>query len=262
MQEQCGAKTFQAIERLRSLAKQIRKNPDPKLLEAAESAVRELSSRQATEVAAAFSPLFSPRQPLRGTRAGTPPDCLCLAGSGRADVLAPDLQRVAAPGNSGYPAQAPASIHAHRAGSNRPPTEAKRRSVLNHILRIGRTLEFLQGGPRAAAEQAIDPSIEALWLTDEVRESPVTPQIESENARFYLERTIYDLAGTFWEKFCDELFRYDPRLPEPQPFLSFGSWVGTDRDGNPNVTPATSKEAAEEVRKSILATTTRVAGAC
>ena len=32
VQEQCGAKTFQAIERLRSLAKQIRKNPDPKLL--------------------------------------------------------------------------------------------------------------------------------------------------------------------------------------------------------------------------------------
>jgi hypothetical protein len=32
---------------------------------------------------------------------------------------------------------------------------------------------------------------EALWLADEVRERPVTPQIESENARFFLERAIY-----------------------------------------------------------------------
>jgi phosphoenolpyruvate carboxylase len=76
--------------------------------------------------------------------------------------------------------------------------------------------------------------------------------MESESARFYLERTIYDLAGSFWENFCDELFRYDPSLSEPRPFLSFGSWVGTDRDGNPNVTPATSEDAAEEVRHSIL----------
>jgi len=252
VQEQCGAKTFQAIERLRSLAKQIRKNPDPKLLESKESAVRELSSRQATEVAHAFSLFFhlvnlcEERERVRrlnayaSQEAGAPMSLRrTFSELRRQEIPVIQLKRLLR------------SMHIEPVLTAHP-TEAKRRSVLNHILRIGRTLEVLQGGPRAAAEQAIDPSIEALWLTDEVRESPVTPQIESENARFYLERTIYDLAGTFWEKFCDELFRYDPRLPEPQPFLSFGSWVGTDRDGNPYVTPATSKEAAEEVRKSIL----------
>ena len=252
VQEQCGAKTFQAIERLRSLAKQLRKNPDPKLLEAKESAVRELSSRQATEVAHAFSLFFhlvnlcEERERVRRLRAyasqetGAPMSLRrTFSELRRQEIPVIQLKRLLR------------SMHIEPVLTAHP-TEAKRRSVLNHILRIGRSLEVLQGGPRAAAEQAIDPSIEALWLTDEVRESPVTPQIESENARFYLERTIYDLAGTFWEKFCDELFRYDPRPPEPQPFLSFGSWVGTDRDGNPNVTPATSKEAAEEVRKSIL----------
>ena len=80
------------------------------------------------------------------------------------------------------------------------PTEAKRRSVLNHILRLGRTLDAACGDLTPAAERDIDSWIEALWLTDEVREGVVTPEMESENARFFLERTIYDLAGSFLGK--------------------------------------------------------------
>ncbi len=252
VQEQCGAKTFAAIENLRKLAKQIRQKPDPKLLEVKESAVRELSPARATEVAHAFSLFFhlvnlcEERERIRRLRAyaaeesGAPMSlrrtCTELC---RQQVRRPQLQRVLAS------MRIEPVLTAH-------PTEAKRRSVLNHILRLGRTLEALQGTLDAAAGRAVDPWIEALWLTDEIREVPVTPQMESENARFFLERTIYDLAGSFWEKFCDELARYDPNLSEPRPFLSFGSWVGTDRDGNPNVTPATSKDAAEEVRQSIL----------
>jgi phosphoenolpyruvate carboxylase len=252
VQEQCGEKTFAAIENLRKLAKQIRQKPDPKLLEVKESAVRALSPARATEIAHAFSLFFhlvnlcEERERIRRLSAyasqesGAPMSlrrtCTELR---RQQVPLSHLKRVLA------------SMHIEPVLTAHP-TEAKRRSVLNHILRLGRTLEALQGPLDAAAEQAIDPWIEALWLTDEVRETPVTPQMESENARFYLERTIYDLAGSFWEKFCDELFRYDPNLSEPHPFLSFGSWVGTDRDGNPNVTPATSKDAAAEGRQSIL----------
>jgi len=252
VQEQCGEKTFAAIENLRKLAKQIRQKPDPKLLEVKESAVRELSPARATEIAHAFSLFFhlvnlcEERERIRRLNAyasqesGAPMSLRrTCAELRRQQVPLSHLKRVLA------------SMHIEPVLTAHP-TEAKRRSVLNHILRLGRTLEGLQGPLDAAAEQAIDPWIEALWLTDEVRETPVTPQMESENARFYLERTIYDLAGSFWERFCDELFRYDPNLSEPHPFLSFGSWVGTDRDGNPNVTPATSKDAAAEGRHSIL----------
>jgi phosphoenolpyruvate carboxylase len=132
------------------------------------------------------------------------------------------------------------------------PTEAKRRSVFNHIQRLGQTLDALQGDFGPQAERALDPWIEALWLTDEVRERAVTPRLEIESALVFLERTIYDLAGNFWEKFCEELARYTPAWPEPGVFLRFGSWVGADRDGNPNVTPETSLEAAACLRQSIL----------
>jgi phosphoenolpyruvate carboxylase len=252
VREQCGARTFDAIERLRKLAKQVRQNPDPKLLQLNESAVRELSSGRATEVAHAFSLFFhlvnlcEERERVRRLRAyasqevGAPMSLRRTFSELHRQQIPPShFKRVLA------------SMHIEPVLTAHP-TEAKRRSVLNHILRIGRTLEAWHGDLDATAERAIDPWIEALWLTDEVRETPVTPQIESENARFYLERTIYDLAGSFWEKFCDELYRYDPDLSEPQPFLSFGSWVGTDRDGNPRITPATSMDAAEEVRQNIL----------
>ena len=295
VQEQCGTKTFEAIERLRNLAKQIRKSPDPKLLELKESAVRELSGRRATEVAHAFSLFFhlvnlcEERERVRRLRAYASQEAGAPMSLRRTFT---ELRRQRIP--LSHFKRVLQAMHIEPVLTAHP-TEAKRRSVLNHILRIGRTLDALPAefdgarasrplsrehlapassraelapspdvgytGPnaratsamlKAAAEHAVDPSIEALWLTDEVREAPVTPQIESENARFYLERTIYDLAGTFWEKFCDELWRYHPTLPEPRPFLSFGSWVGTDRDGNPNVTPATTEEAADQVRLSIL----------
>jgi phosphoenolpyruvate carboxylase len=252
VQEQCGEEAFEAIERLRKLAKQIRQKHDPKLLAAKESAVRKLSSGRATEVAHAFSLFFhlvnlcEERERIRRLRAYASQE----AGAPMSlRFTFNELRRQQVPRS--HLKQVLASMHIEPVLTAHP-TEAKRRSVLNHILRIGRTLEAWHGALDAGAEQAIDPWVEALWLTDEVRETPVTPQIESENARFYLERTIYDLAGSFWEKFCDELSRYAPNIPEPHPFLSFGSWVGTDRDGNPNVTPATSKEAAEEVRRSIL----------
>ena len=252
VQEQCGEKTFAAIENLRKLAKQIRQKPDPNLLGVKESAVRELSPARATEIAHAFSLFFhlvnlcEERERIRRLRAYASQESGAPMSLRR---TCSELRRQQVP--LSHFKRVLASMHIEPVLTAHP-TEAKRRSVLNHILRLGRTLEALQGTLDAAAEQAIDPWIEALWLTDEVRETPVTPQMESENARFYLERTIYDLAGSFWEKFCDELFRYDPNLSEPHPFLSFGSWVGTDRDGNPNVTPATSKDAAAEVRQSIL----------
>src|SRR5271157_420178 len=252
VQEQCGEKTFAAIENLRKLAKQIRQKPDPKLLEVKESAVRELSPARATEIAHAFSLFFhlvnlcEERERIRRLNAyasqesGAPMSLRrTCAELRRQQVPLSHLKRVLA------------SMHIEPVLTAHP-TEAKRRSVLNHILRLGRTLDAMCDDFTPTAEQDIDPWIEALWLTDEVREGVVTPAMESENARFFLERTIYDLAGSFWEKFCAEMARRYPRLPEPVPFLSFGSWVGTDRDGNPFVTPRTSLDAAEQVRLSIL----------
>jgi len=265
VREQSGAAVFSAIEVLRKVAKQIRQGPNlvearPGMpvaqhgapLRAKERAVNRLSVEEAEAVAHAFSLFFhlvnlcEERERIRRLRAH-------------------DQQETGAPMSlrhtfselrrQGVPAAAVKklveSMHVEPVLTAHP-TEAKRRSVLNHLLRLGRTLDATCGDMTLAADHDIDAWIEALWLTDEVREGVVTPAMESENARFFLERTIYDLAGSFWEKFCAEMNRGYPHLPEPAPFLSFGSWVGTDRDGNPFVTPETSLDAADQVRLSIL----------
>jgi phosphoenolpyruvate carboxylase len=252
IQEQCGPKTFAAIENLRQLSKQIRQNVDPKLLEAKTREVNRLHLRQAADVAHAFSLFFhlvnlcEERQRVRRLRAydrqdiGAPMSLRHTLGELRRHRV--PLQAVQQLLDS---MRIVPVLTAH-------PTEAKRRSVFNHVLRIGRTLDALGGEHGPGTDKAIDPWIEALWLTDEVRERHVTPRLEIESALVFLERTIYDLAGIFWDRFCDELARYEPKLTPPSPFLRFGSWVGTDRDGNPSVTPETSLEAAARLRQSIL----------
>ncbi|MCL5005874.1 MAG: phosphoenolpyruvate carboxylase [Acidobacteria bacterium] len=252
VQEQCGRETFDTIETLRRLSKQIRQNPDPAALAACDDAVQSLSLRRASDVAHAFSLFFhlvnlcEERQRVRRLRAyekqelGAPMSLRRTFGTAARRHLPPAALALLVRSMRIEPV-----LTAH-------PTEAKRRSVFNHVLRIGQSLDALGDSPERSIEKSVDPWIEALWLTEEVREHPVTPELEVENSLVFLERTIYDLAGIFWEHFKEELGRFAPRLAADQPVIRFGSWVGADRDGNPNVTPETSLEAAERLRLSIL----------
>lgn len=252
VEEQCGRDVFESIEALRNLSKQIRQKPTPELLEKSDTEVRELSLRSASEVAHAFSLFFhlvnlcEERQRIRRLR-----------GYEKQESGAPMSFRrtFTTAAHRHLPSEELAGLL--RSMRIEPvltahPTEAKRRSVFNHVLQIGRSLEALGDSPEHSIEKSVDPWIEALWLTEEVRERPMTPELEVENSLIFLERTIYDLAGILWDRFNQEISRFDPRLADGRPFIRFGSWVGTDRDGNPNVTPQTSLDAAERLRKSIL----------
>ncbi len=254
--EQCGTQVFAAIENLRRLSKQIRQETGRHLaavLRANQRQVRRLTLKQAIAVAHAFSLFFhlvnlcEERQRIRRLRAyelqesGAPMSLRhVFAELRRQSVPAKALARLLAS------MRVEPVLTAH-------PTEAKRRSVMNHILRIDRVMtEVAAADSHAAADRLLDPWIEALWLTDEIRERPVTPEVEIENTLVYLDRTIYDLAGSFWDTFRSELARFDSSLTEPPPFLRFGSWVGADRDGNPRVLPQHSLDAAERLRQSVL----------
>ncbi len=252
IQEQSGRKTFEAVETLRRLSKQLRQNSEPELLAAADLELRSLPLDRAADVAHAFSLFFhlvnlcEERQRIRRLRHyesqedGAPMSLRrTFSQLLKQNVPVAELARLL------RSMRIEPVLTAH-------PTEAKRRSVFNHVLRIGRSLETLGGSPEHSVEKSVDPWIEALWLTEETRERPMTPELEVENSLVFLERTIYDLAGIFWDRFGQEMGRLAPGLTIETPCIRFGSWVGTDRDGNPNVTSETSLNAAERLRRSIL----------
>jgi len=252
VREQSGGKVFAAIEELRQLSKRIRQHPDPQLIEASRRAASRLRPDEATAVAHAFSLFFhlvnlcEERQRIRRLRdyerhdRGAPMSLRSTFAALRQARIP-----VAALSDLLESMRVEPVLTAH-------PTEAKRRSVMNHLWSIADVLDRIRADSGDAAE-ALDPWIEALWLTEEVRERPVTPEVEVENEIVYLDKTIYDLAGRLSERLQDELRRSKFRIAGPPPLVRFGSWVGGDRDGNPNVTPDFSLYAVEEVRQNVLA---------
>ena len=113
------------------------------------------------------------------------------------------------------------------------PTEAARRTVLYKLRQIADLLAA--AGPRVTAR--LEETIDLLWQTDELRIARPDVVDEARNAVWYFDGLHADAVPDVLEEFADELRRLglDPD-PERRP-LRFGSWIGGDRDGNPNVGP-------------------------
>ena len=111
------------------------------------------------------------------------------------------------------------------------PTEAKRRAVLNQMSRLTQHWE--------------DPDevLEALWQTEEIREQRIGPLNEVDTALYYFNRSIFETAANFYETLDSELAKHFPGVKRSRQFLTFASWAGGDRDGNPFVTPEISRMA-------------------
>ena len=128
------------------------------------------------------------------------------------------------------------------------PTEAARRTVLAKIRDVAALLDerALAGEDPAAARLAnrrLEELIDLLWQTDELRIARPDVIDEARNAVYYFDQLHRHAVPEVLEVLSEQLQRLDfePRL-EARP-LSFGSWIGGDRDGNPNVGP----EATEQV---------------
>ena len=120
------------------------------------------------------------------------------------------------------------------------PTEAARRSVLTKQRRIADLLldDYLDDDTRWAR---IAELVELLWQTDELRLEQPQVVDEARNALYYLD----DLARGPLAEVLDDLataFRLlGADLPPDSTPLTFGSWIGGDRDGNPFVTPSVTR---------------------
>ena len=136
------------------------------------------------------------------------------------------------------------------------PTEAARRSILSKLATIAILLDAknVPENNRRLAE-----AIELLWQTDELRLERPEPIDEAMNALYYLDDLSRSTVSQVLEDFAFELNKFGITLDSTARPLSFGSWIGGDRDGNPHVTAEVTKNAiSTQVGHSIRVTLERL----
>ncbi len=127
------------------------------------------------------------------------------------------------------------------------PTEATRRTVLEAHRRIAALLARLddEGTPlseRKRLEDALAEEITLLWQTDEIRSK--RPRVVDE-----IRQGLWFFEQSFWNAIPELERALVGRLAGAGEALRFGTWIGGDLDGNPNVGPETVADALERARQ-------------
>lgn len=130
------------------------------------------------------------------------------------------------------------------------PTEARRRAVVNAILRTGEQLDRYDD-PRAGTKALADArrrlleEVSILWRTAQLRSTRPSPLDEVRTAMAVFDQTLVRVVPKLYRTLDEVLGGPDSgaRPPVAPAFLRWGSWVGGDRDGNPHVTASITRQA-------------------
>ena len=137
------------------------------------------------------------------------------------------------------------------------PTEATRRSVLEKLAEIAqataaRNRERATPSDRARIDRRINELLEAVWQTDEIRARRPDPIDEARFVRYYLDQTIREAMPALLDSIAAGMGAIGGELAPAHSPIRFGSWVGGDRDGNPNVTPEMTEAVLLQQRRESL----------
>ncbi|MFO8153116.1 phosphoenolpyruvate carboxylase [Thioalkalivibrio sp.] len=259
-----GEKVFSAVETLRKGFVSLRKREDPQLRQRLMRFIVQQSPEVTERVIRAFSIYFSlvniAEEDLyyRWRRAQVSSGEPLWVGSfdrtlrdlHAEGVTAPELERLL-------------SQISYTPVFTAHPTEARRRTTMENQRRVFRTADQLNNPRIGAAErqlliEELEAHIQILWRTNEVRVKKPQVRDEIKYGLFYFEESLFEaipLAYRFLEKAVRRSYgtRADGGLPIRIPaFLRFGSWIGGDRDGNPNVTPAVTAMACRLAMQQVL----------
>ncbi|MCC6206654.1 MAG: phosphoenolpyruvate carboxylase [Gammaproteobacteria bacterium] len=249
LHSQAGGRVFTAVETLRKGYIELHKEESPRKRAALTRLIRRLDPEIITHVVRAFSSYFSlvnlaeevfqHQLRERRRRAGKPLWTgsfeEALRGFRRDRISVAQLQSVL--DRLSYNPV----ITAH-------PTEAKRHTIMQILRRIFVTSQqlddtLLSREEREEVHRVLEAEIQTLWKTDEVRGQKPNVIGEIRHGIYYFQDSLFQAVPAMYrelEKTIDRVYGDEDgkgagiNLPS---FMRFGSWVGGDRDGNPNVTP-------------------------
>jgi phosphoenolpyruvate carboxylase len=129
------------------------------------------------------------------------------------------------------------------------PTEARRRAVTSVLRRVGEQLERLADprasvAPQSENRRRLLEEVDGLWRTAQLRSQELQPLDEVRTLMGVFDETLFRLVPAVYRELSARLDPDDTgvQLPSAPAFLRFGSWVGGDRDGNPQITAHVTRE--------------------
>ena len=127
------------------------------------------------------------------------------------------------------------------------PTEARRRTTISKVQRVARLLDQISSDRLTPRERedtrtAIHAEISSLWLTD--RDRTVQPAVTDEvrTGLYFVDNVFWDALPAIYQDLEQALAIHYPDIAASSRWLRLASWMGGDRDGNPNVTHVVTAE--------------------
>lgn len=137
------------------------------------------------------------------------------------------------------------------------PTEARRKAVEGKIRRISQLLEahkLLGGSDKKENSRRLFNEIDALFRTSPIALKKPTPVEEADTILDIFDNTLFYTIPQVYRRFDDWVLGDKAGLVPPvcPAFFHPGSWIGSDRDGNPNVTAKVSRQVARKFSDHVL----------
>ncbi|HEY0798961.1 MAG TPA: phosphoenolpyruvate carboxylase [Candidatus Baltobacteraceae bacterium] len=249
--------TFERVERVRALSRRRRAEPGEQVESELDAEIAALSDDEITELIRAFAlylQLVNLSEQLHRERRRRermfnedPPH------AGSMEAFADRLEQLSAVDIESVLAQLDLSLvlTAH-------PTEVSRRTTIEQMRTIARLLQSvderrLTVEEREAVLDELRAQLLLIWKSNELYATAPTVEDEVRNGIAWFRETLVDASVSLHERVEKTLTAHfgihAPRVPT---FLHFGTWIGADRDGNPNVTAQTTVNALEAQRTFIL----------